>query len=422
MKKFLILVSIILYQFVSYGQEISELYTDTLHLTLNEAETMFLKNNLDLLAQKFSIDSAKATVITARLYDNPGIDFSNAFYNPTTHTFFDSERSVQVSQLIKLAGKRSKSIDMARSGIEVAQYQFYDLLRTLRFILRNDFSDIYYRQQSAKVYQVEITPLQKIVTASRELASKGYIAQAELLRIQSQLYTLQAEYDNLQTGINQVQGEIKSMILANPASYLIVAPVSDLNKEVVTGSSYQSLIDSALVHRPDLKALQSTIAQSNLNLSLQKAMAVPDIVVSAGYDHLGGYIKNFNEIGISVPLPFFNRNQGNIKNAKIQVDVNKTLYESEIVKVKNDVTTNYITAIRSEKLLRSFDPEFENVMQKLIEQVTYNYEKKNISILEFLDRYDSYKQNVLQMNQLRFNKISSIEQLNFSIGKIIFNQ
>jgi len=422
MKKFLILVSIILYQFVSYGQEISELYTDTLHLTLNEAETMFLKNNLDLLAQKFSIDSAKATVITARLYDNPEIDFSNAFYNPTTHTFFDSERSVQVSQLIKLAGKRSKSIDMARSGIEVAQYQFYDLLRTLRFILRNDFYDIYYRQQSAKVYQVEITSLQKIVTASRELASKGYIAQAELLRIQSQLYTLQAEYDNLQTGINQVQGEIKSMILANPASYLIVAPVSDLNKEVVTGSSYQSLIDSALVHRPDLKALQSTIAQSNLNLSLQKAMAVPDIVVSAGHDPLGGHIKNFNEICISVPLPFFNRNQGNIKNAKIQVDVNKTLYESEIVKVKNDVTTNYITAIRSEKLLRSFDPEFENVMQKLIEQVTYNYEKKNISILEFLDRYDSYKQNVLQMNQLRFNKISSIEQLNFSIGKIIFNQ
>jgi cobalt-zinc-cadmium efflux system outer membrane protein len=61
-------------------------------------------------------------------------------------------------------------------------------------------------------------------------------------------------------------------------------------------------------------------------------------------------------------------------------------------------------------------------MKNLIEQVTINFEKKNISILEFLDHYDAYKQNVLQMNQLRFNRMSALEQLNFSIGKVIFNQ
>ena len=61
-------------------------------------------------------------------------------------------------------------------------------------------------------------------------------------------------------------------------------------------------------------------------------------------------------------------------------------------------------------------------MKNLIDQVTINFQKKNITILEFLDFYESYKQNVLQMNQLRFNKMSALEQLNFSIGKIIFNQ
>lgn len=423
MKQFLVFICFCLCTHYSFSQAEPEIEKDTLKLTMGEAEKMFLDNNLDLIAQRFSIDSARATVITANLYDNPEFDFSNAFYNPENKTFFDSERTLQISQLIKLAGKRNKSINFAKAGIEVAQNQFYDLLRTLRFTLRNDFYNIYYLQQSSKVYQVEISSLQKIVTAFREQLEKGYISQADLLRVQSQLYTLQAEYDNLQISISQVQSEVKSMIRANPASYF--EPVSanpDINNQLVPELNYESLIDSALVNRPDLKALQSGIVQSNVNLSLQKALAVPDLVLSAGYDHRGGYIKNYNGIGISMPLPFFNRNQGNIRNAKIQVDASKTILESETEKVKNDVTANYISALRSEKLLQGFDPKFEGNMKNLIEQVTINFEKKNISILEFLDHYDAYKQNVLQMNQLRFNRMSALEQLNFSIGKVIFNQ
>ena len=52
---------------------------------------------------------------------------------------------------------------------------------------------------------------------------------------------------------------------------------------------------------------------------------------------------------------------------------------------------------------------------------TKNFKKKNVTMLEFLDFYESYKQNVLQLNKLRFNKMSALEQLNFSVGKTIFN-
>jgi len=135
----------------------------------------------------------------------------------------------------------------------------------------------------------------------------------------------------------------------------------------------------------------------------------------------GSYVKDYNSIGVAFPLPLFNRNQGNIRKAKIQVDENKVEYESGLDRVKNDVTTNYITALRSEKLLLSFDPKFDADLKNLIEEVFINFQKKNITMLEFLDFYDSYKQNVLQLNQLRFNKMSALEQLNFSVGKIIFN-
>ncbi|HUZ61485.1 MAG TPA: TolC family protein, partial [Hanamia sp.] len=286
---------------------------------MQQAETAFLDSNLDLIAQKYSIDSARATVITASLYDNPDFSYTNGFYNFSTHKFFEPEISVQVSQLIRLAGKRNKEINLAKSGIDIAQFQFYDLLRTLRFVLRNDFYNIYFLEQSSKLYQLEISSLQKIVPAFEEQVKKGFMAPIDVIRIQSQLYTLQAEYDNLQTNINDVQSELKLMIRFNPNGYIIpVVKTSNLSNNSVAQSSYQSLIDSALANRPDLKALNADIVFSNYNLRLQQAYAKPDITINANYDRLGSYVHDYNGIGVSIPLPFFNRNQGNIKNAIIQ--------------------------------------------------------------------------------------------------------
>lgn len=423
MKKVILLLIFILCIYNSYSQDTSSYDQDTLRLTLPQAENFFLNKNLDLIAQKYSIDSAKATVITANLYDNPDFSYSNAFYNSETHHFFDPEMSVQISQLIRLAGKRNKAITLAKSGIKIAEFQFYDLLRTLRFVLRNDFYNIYFLEQSSKLYQVEINALQKIVPAYEEQVKKGFTAPVDALRIKSQLYTLQAEYDNLQTNIENLEAEFKVLIRANPSSFIVAENVvTDMNTNMVKQSSYEALVDSAIVNRPDLKALNASIVFNDYNLKLQQAIAKPDITISADYDRLGSYVPNYNAIGISIPLPFFNRNQGNIRNAKIQTEVSKVQYESGLAKVRSDVTTNYITALRSEKLLMGFDPAFEEKMKNVMNEVTINFQKKNITLLEFLDFYNSYKQNVLQMNQLRFNRMSALEQLNFSIGKIIFNQ
>lgn len=423
MKKDILFMLFILCMNHSFAQDSTSFEQDTLKLTIDECESIFLNKNLDLIAQKYSIDSAKATIITAKLYDNPQFSYSNAFYNTSMRRFFDPEMNVQVSQLIRLAGKRNKSIQLAKSGIDIAQFQFYDLLRTLHFVLRNDFYNIYFLEQSSQLYQLEISSLQKIIPAFQEQVKKGFMAPVDVLRIQSQLYTLQAEYDNLQTEINNIQSELKVLMRADPSVYIVpIAEITDIKNDLVSQTNYQSLVDTAIVNRPDLKGLNANIIFSNYNLKLQEALAKPDIEVSANYDRLGGYVPDYNSIGISIPLPLFNRNQGNIKNARIQTNVNKVMYESGLDRVKNEVTTNYINALRSEKLLQAFDPAFEENMKNIITQVTINFQKKNITLLEFLDFYDSYKQNVLQINQLRFNKVSALESLNLSTGKIIFNK
>ncbi|MGN6602920.1 MAG: TolC family protein [Ginsengibacter sp.] len=407
--------------FWCHGQRQGGNRPDTVVMNLQQSEDSFLVKNLALIAQQYSIDSAKATVITARLWDNPELDYSNAVYNTEDHHFFEPEMNIQVSQLVKLAGKRNKAITVARSGIDIAQYQFYDLMRTLNYTLRSDFYNIYFLQQSSKLYDFEISTLKDIIAPMQKQVKNGYLAPVEVLRIQSQLYTLESEYDALKTNIENVESELKLMVRTPPDTFIIAnIDTASIKKNLLSGWTYNELLDTALLNRPDLQELSAITVYNQNNLALQQALAKPDITISAAYDRLGSYVKNYNSIGIGIPLPLFNRNQGNIRNARVAISQSQLDYESGIDRVKSEVSTSYISALRSEKLLQSFDPNFEEDNRKMMDQVALNYQKKNITLLQFLDFYDSYKQNVLQLNELKFNKMNALEQLNFSTGKLIF--
>jgi len=401
---------------------------DTLNLTIKQVEEQFLNNNLQLIIQKYNINTAQAQIITARLFQNPDFSFSNVLYNPNTKRIFDvssktGEYSAGLNQLFLTAGKRNKNIQLAKIGVQQAQYQFFDLLRTLKLVLRNDFFTIYFQQQSVKVYDEEINSLSKILKAYKEQYTKGNIAEKEVLRIQSQLYSLQAELTNLNVGIDTTESRLNFLIRSNPNVYFVPQYDYQLDgKDVLLKVPYQKLLDSAYTNRNDLKFTRSAIEYNNVNLSLQKALAVPDINVGINYDKQGSYIKDYSSLGVSFPLPLFNRNQGGIKQSKIAIDQSKIQLQNQQNQVENDVATNYKVALRFENVNNSFDPQFKADFTHLIREVFINYAKRNISLLEFLNFYDSYKVNAVQLNNIQLNRVTSLEQLNFVTGTPFFNQ
>lgn len=398
--------------------------TDTLKLTVKQAEDMFIRSNLQLIIQRYNIDEANAQVITAKLFPNPDFNFNNGIHtNDATYGAAYQDRSFSVSQLFTTAGKRNKAIQLARIGAEQAKYQFFDLLRTLKYTLRSDFYTIYFREQSAKVYNEEISSLQKALGVFKQQYALGNVAEKEVLRIQSQLYTLQAEYNDLQTGIDTVQSEFRLLIKAGPQTY--AEPQYDYNttpKDLAESVPYQRLLDSAYTNRYDLRLAKANLDYSNMNLKLQKANAVPDFSLSLNYDKYGSYGTNFLGAGIEFNLPFFDRNQGNIKQARIAIDQSKVMMQSQQDQVESDIATSYREALRLEKVYNSFDPQFKQDFTNLIHEVFKNYEKRNISLLEFLDFYDSYKTNTLQLNQMELDRVTSLEQLNYVTGTPFFNQ
>lgn len=400
--------------------------SDTLRVPLDSAESIFLRQNFQLLAQRYNIDAQKALIIQAKLWPNPNLSVANGpiwkLYNPEATFLNNSSLSASLAQVILLAGKRNKQVRIAEANAKLSEYQFYDLVRTLKYTLRSDFFRVYYLRRSSNVYSEEILALQRVVNAFVEQQRKGYIAEKEVVRIKAQLYSLQNEYNDLVSQILEIETELRLILQVRPNWF--VDPLPDLMSiSRLDPGKYPlaALLDSAYQNRTDLQIARMGTEIDKLNYNYQKALAVPDITLSFSYDQQGSYVNNFNAIGASIDLPFFNRNQGNIKSAKASIENSAALQKNTEATVEGNVHEALQKAINVDRIFRNIDPNFAQDFSRLQKEVLANYEKRNISILDFLDFYDSYKQNVLQANQVYYNRVNAFEEINFYTGTNFFN-
>lgn len=397
---------------------------DTLYLNIDSCESIFLKNNLQLIAAKYNIDAQKAFEIQAKLFPNPNLQFAHILYNPVTKGILpfgaNGESTAQISQLIQLAGKRNKQIKLAQANVQLSQLQFIELLKTLRYTLTSDFYAIYYLKNSANVYSAEISSLEHLVNAFNIQLKQGNVSEKDAIRVKAQLYSLQSEYNDLLLQINDVRSEL-SLLLQTKA--LIVPKLNQLNINNLNPQQYsvETLIDSALINHPDVQIAKLNTQISELNYKYQKSLAVPDLTFSLGYDQQGSFIKNLTTLGIAIDLPFFNRNQGNIKASQMQTKMSKITEDAQESTIQIAILNAYQKAQAYNNLYQERDKQFDQDFQKIQEATLKNYENKNISLLDFLDFYDAYKENTIQLNTLQLNRVNAFEAINFYTGSSFYS-
>lgn len=398
--------------------------SDSLKLDLKQAEILFLKNNFDLLASNYQIDQAKAEVITAKLFDNPELEYENLFYNHETKKFLQTSYAYgqyegSISQLVKLAGKRNKNIKLAQTGVKLAELEYFDLMRTLKFELRNTFYKAYFATQSIQVYEDQVKSTESLLKAYEIQLKAGNIALKDVIRIKSLIINLKAEQANLLNDLEDHYKDLRLLCGLEPSANLKLT-VAESRVTAIDQIPYARLLDSARTNRADLKLAKTDLEYNELNLKLQKAMAIPDVEVSLAYDLKGNYPEKYTGIGLKIPIPLFNRNQGEIKKAKVGIDAATSNIKKQELILSNEVFNSYRTAMRNEKLLMEIDPSFNGDFNKIINGLIKNFRERNISLIEFLDLYDSYKENILQINSLKFERMSSREELNYVTGTNIF--
>ncbi len=399
---------------------------DTVRLSLPEAEKRFVLNNLQLLAQRYNISAAQALAVQARLIDNPTLSVDqNVLNQAVQRQEVDGQRvprqvAFQVQQLFGLAGRRRAAGQASQQAAVVEAFNLEDLVRTLRYQLRTTFFDIYFRQQTLRIFDAEIPSLSRTVGIYQGQYEKGNIALKEVIRLKAFLFSLESERLGLVTDQANAQADLH--ILLRDSTRSAYAPV--VNADRVRDLSLSpfpeaQLVDSALVRRADLLARRADVRRTDLNLRLQRAVATPDLAVGYNYDRLGSAYPDYQSVSLGIAVPIFNRNQGNIRAARAQIGQAQALLSQQQLVVRRDVHEAYQVAQRADDLFQHTSRD-TTPFAKLIDNIEKSYAKRVIGIVEYLDFFEAYKNNVVQINALRANRLRAFESINLAVGRVVF--
>lgn len=399
-------------------------HPDSTQLSLQKAEQIFISRNLTLIAERYNIDIAQAQVTQARVWDNPTLSLEQNIYNRLNGKYFDvgkeGEAGIEIEQIIQIARQRNKRIKLEKINKENTQYQFEEVLRTLRSELRETCIEIYFDERSIKIYDTEISALERLLNASREQHKKGNTSLFETTRLEALLFSLKKDENEIITRITENREKL-NLLLNYPAGQLTM-PVIDTtiaDKCDLTEISYNDLCQM-LPERPNIKISYTELKASEANLKLQKSMAAPDFSIKGIYDRAGNFINNYFALGVSISLPIFNRNQGNVKAARFEIQKKDRERMLAIAKAQSELHTAYIQLEKTIRLYRSGNTELENNFGILISGVTENFKSRNINMLEFIDYYESYKEACLQLSESRKNVFLAMENLNKLTGQNLF--
>lgn len=395
-----------------------------LRMSLIEAEQYFDKHNLLLLAEHYEISKADAAILQAKLFDNPVFSFEQNVYNRTNGRYFDfgpeGETAIEVEQLINLAGQRNKRVKLERINKEMALYQFEEVARTLRSELKQQFVELYFAEKSRSIYDKQIASLTELLKVYQQQQQKGNLSLLDKSRIEALLFSLQKEQNELDNQIISLQEAVK--LLIGLKGEVTFSPLLDEKMFQAIGLdkiSFAQLLES--VHRrPDIQLAQTGIKAAQADVRLQRSLAFPEFKVVGKYDKAGNFINDYWAIGFSISLPVFNRNQGNIKAAKLSVEQNrqKELYVRQ--KAESELYAGYMRVQKAWTLYQKTDTSLEADFSTILEGVNRNFQAHNINLLEFIDYYETYKTTCLQLNQIKQELLQAIENMNIITGQNIF--
>jgi cobalt-zinc-cadmium efflux system outer membrane protein len=395
---------------------------DTLKVTIGQADNLFLKNNLQLLAEKYQIDISRSIEIQDKLWNYPNVSVELSAFNPS-RGFLDvgqkGQKFMSIQQTITRAGKRTKQVALDIESTRKSELQFFDLIRTLKFDLRQIFFETFFLNQTLKLLDNQIETLNATVSAFEKEYTRNNISLKEVVRLKALLFQLKNDRANILFELAENQRDLRTY-LNSEAPVQAVVDSADLNRYSMSEYTLAALKDRALQSRTDLKLIQSSVKQAELNLTLQKALAVPDLQLGAVYDQSSNYVNNYLGVSATMDLPFFNRNQGNIKAAKSNISYFKTQETAKQNSVNNEVDAAVQKVSIAENAYKSVENQFTDQFELLSKGMYTNFQKRNITLLEFIDFIETYNESIKEFNRLKADRIKVYEELNFVVGDELF--
>ena len=398
--------------------------TQAQNVTLDNLEAAFLQKNYALIANKFNVDRIDAEIIQEKLWQNPTLSISEVnlwkTYNVEEQPYLfgkygkNQQISVELEQLIETAGKRKKRVAIKELEKNSALFEYEELLRELKKELRQTYFSLARIQSEKKELQNSIDLFEQMITQYQRQADLKNVPKANFYRLQTELIGLQKD-----------QIELENQEIEYINKLRLLTQNSDLNVDEIDFSRFNSHSKSIPFNAKQL-AKEQNIAlkkqENEINLAekqfiLEKAQRTPDLAFQVNYDRGGNIMRDFVGVGVSIDLPIFNTNKGNIKASEIalsQQQITKNALHSEL-DISIDRLQNQINQL--DKALIQWKKLNNQEQLTMIDNYKKHLQNKQITLLEFIDFTQAYRESQKAYLDLLENYQNTFEELNYIVGQ-----
>jgi outer membrane protein, heavy metal efflux system len=397
-------------------------------ITLDEAIQMALQHNHNMLATMTTIQQAEAEEVTANLRPNPTLfaDWeylplgSPAKQNPglyqgqSTNDYLknNTEGDIGLSYLIERGKKRQHRLQAAKDITAQTRSLVDDNGRGLTFNVASLFVNVQLAESTLELAEKDLKSFQQTVDISEHQYKAGGLSENDYLMIKLQLLQFESDLQQAQLARVQALSDLRQLLgyESVPADYDVVG---SFEYQPVKGN-LEDLQLKALQNRPDLRAAQQGVTAAKSQLELQKAIGKQDVTVQGNYSHVNG-INAANFLG-SIPLPIFNRNQGEIARARFVITQAQELEKATNGQALTDVYDAYQGLRSNDKVVTLYISTYLDVATRSRDISEYAYRHGGASLLNFLDAERSYRATQLAYRQALASYLLALEQLRQAVG------
>ena len=392
-------------------------------MSLLECENAFQQNNLQLLAEQYSINMADADILQAKIWELPQVSGYINAYNPQDKRVLDAGRAkgFEVTQLIYMGGKKKNEIAFAKSNKELSQLQFSQLLVELRTQLHTNYYNLYYEKLKLENTNKQLGYMNDLLKAYKVQSAKGNVSLKDEVRLQS--IVIQLNNDKVNINKNLLEFEQNLKVLTGITENIEPEISEEEAKLVLTAQPFgdnDELKRKALENNADYLFILKLIDNSKLYAQWQKSLNVPDLNVGAEYDQASGTFNNEINLKVGIPIPLWKSNKGNVEKANYAIKQNQKNAEFQKLNLETKVQSAFqIWKTQYDQLSEIKSTDLSN-LDLVYDGMLKNFRNGNISLIEFTDFMESYRQTALQIYDMKNDLMESAIQLNQLVQTKIF--
>jgi outer membrane protein, heavy metal efflux system len=298
-------------------------------LTLEQAIERLIEANLDLRAKRLEIPQARADELTASLIGNPIIFADSQLIPYGVDSIKKPDGPLQydlnLNQPIDYARKRRARMQVAARALKVQEAQYQDAVRIAVQNLYIVYVDVLAARQAVTYAEVSKTGLEKVLTTTMALKKEDKAVSPDVDQARSDLGIAEVGLLDAQENLRRSKLALAEMLNLLPEEVGRLELRGSIQDLAPLPPPDHELYLIALECRPDVAAYRFGTLVAQANVQLQRANRFQD-----AYVYFQPYTWQNNEpygrqsgaswgIGVTAPLPLWNRNQGNIERAKLNV-------------------------------------------------------------------------------------------------------